>query len=303
MIQEKAFSQLTSIDQFAKEDFFHFFAKALEVKKEKTSSGLEGKILASCFFEPSTRTRLSFESAMLRLGGSVIGFSDEKVTSGKKGESLQDTIKTVSLYADIIVLRHPLDGASTLAAASTTTPVINAGDGTGEHPTQTLTDLFTLYETRSSLEDLHIGIVGDLFYGRTCHSLAIALSHFQARLYFVAPSGLQMPTSICDLLKKRGIKFSFHETMEEVAPKWDVLYMTRLQKERGAQLNEHPYFLLKKSDLTHMKPSVSILHPFPRAGELDLALDASRQALYFQQMDNGLVVRKTLLLSMLEDRS
>lgn len=291
---------LVSIDQLSKEEILSLLEKAKRLKEKKPSPFLQGKILASCFFEPSTRTRLSFEAAMIKLGGSVIGFSNVESTSSKKGESFQDTIKMISNYADVVVLRHFLEGASKLAAESCSIPIINAGDGKNEHPTQTLIDLFTIFERKGSLNDLHIGIVGDLKNGRAAHSLALGLSHFNARLYFVSPPSLTMPDSICYKLKRRGIKFSSHKEISSIGHKWDILYMTRLQKERTSSWNEE-YLSITREEVLHLNPYLSVLHPMPRTEEMDRAIDSLPQAAYFDQAKNALFVRQALISELLKE--
>lgn len=260
---------------------------------------LKGKILASCFFEPSTRTRLSFEAAMIRLGGSVIGFSEGGSTSTQKGETLSDTIRIISNLSDLIVIRHSAEGSAFAAANVSVKPVINAGDGANQHPTQTLLDLFTIRELHGKLDGLHIAMVGDLRFARTVHSLALGLSHYAMRLYFVSSPELALPEEIAQSLRKTGVKFSYHEDLEEVLPKLDILYMTRRQKERSS-LPEKAPFVLRKSHLEQGKESLRVLHPLPRVSEIDPAIDSLPQAAYFQQAANGLFVREAILSLMLE---
>ena len=223
---------LISVKDLSKEELLFLINTAENMDQEDCSELLRGKILATLFFEPSTRTRLSFESAMKRLGGSVIGFADPKVTSSQKGESLADTIKMIEGYADIIVMRHPIEGSARLAAETAKIPVINGGDGANQHPTQTIVDLFTIKKTQGKLDELHIAMIGDLKFGRTVHSLAIALSHFRVKLYFVSPESLRMPEHILEALRKNNIIFSEHEKLEDVIPLVDIFYVTRIQKER-----------------------------------------------------------------------
>lgn len=236
---------------------------------------------------------------MKRLGGEVIGFAESGVTSAKKGESLADTMRVIGGYADIIVLRHPLEGAARLAANFIDTPVINAGDGANEHPTQTLLDLFTIRENFGMINDLQIAIVGDLKHGRTAHSLALALKRFGARLYFVSPESLSMPDKITDELKEAGIPFSFHRRIEEIIHRVDILYMTRIQEERFFDRMEYDeikgYFHLTEALLDEGKPHLKIYHPLPRLKEIDVAIDDLPQAGYFTQANNGLYVREALL--------
>lgn len=290
---------IISISDFSKEDLLHLLEQTRRIKHDPPANLLNGHILGSCFFEPSTRTRLSFESAMIKLGGSVIGFADMHMTSAKKGESLQDSFKMLHHYADVLVIRHPLEGAAQLAAEASDVPVINAGDGANQHPTQTFLDLFSLQECQGRLDDLHIAMAGDLKYGRTVHSLAQALIHFKPRLYFLSPQGLEMPKEICNELKEKGIKFSFHQSFEEFIDKVDALYMTRIQEERFIhklefELVKHSY-ILKKEHLTNVKPNFKILHPLPRIFEINPAVDQTPYAYYFQQAQHGLFTRQALL--------
>lgn len=295
---------LVSIDDLTKEEIIYILKTSSNYKNKLLKlDALKGNLLASCFFEPSTRTRFSFESAMLRLGGNVMGFSDPLTTAIKKGETLYDTMKMVENYADIIVLRHPHDGAARWAAECVNIPVINAGDGSNEHPTQTLTDLFTIQESQGMLDYLSIGIVGDLRYGRTAHSLAKAAVHFGFRLYFVSPQMLEMPKEVCDFLKEKGVKFSFHRQMEEILNKIDILYMTRIQEERfndklEFQRLKNSYHLNIKH-LDNIKETMRIMHPLPRNKEVDISIDKTKYAIYFQQAENALYVRQALMSMLL----
>lgn len=288
-----------SITEFSKDEILHVLKVAEGLKKKPQPHLLDGKVMGACFFEPSTRTRLSFETSMQKLGGSVMGFADPNVTSVKKGETLHDSMRIIGQYADVIVMRHKLEGAARRASEATDTPVINAGDGANQHPTQTLLDLFTLKESQKKLTELHIAMVGDLKYGRTVHSLAQALTHFNARLYFVAPESLQMPSFLCDELKKHQIKFSFHEKIEEVIQKVDILYMTRIQEERFPDKLEYEkvknVYVLHAGMLGGVKKNLRILHPLPRINELEESVDTTPYAYYFEQAKNGLYVRQALL--------
>ncbi|MCP4475574.1 MAG: aspartate carbamoyltransferase [Gammaproteobacteria bacterium] len=276
------------------------------VKTEAIPTCLQGKILASCFFEPSTRTRLSFESAMLRLGGQVIGFASAKNTSIQKRESLSDSIRIISAYADAIVLRHPAEGAARLAAEVSAKPVINAGDGANRHPSQTLLDLFTIRETQGTLEGLRIAFVGDLKYGRTVHSLTQACARYpNTRFYFVAPDMLTMPDHICDLLRDQSIKFSFHTDIQDIVDHVDILYMTRIQQERfeAEELRKfRKRYRLTESMVAQAKNNMKILHPLPRVDEIDVEVDRSPYAYYFQQAENGLYLRQALLALLLNQQ-
>jgi len=301
-----AHKSLISISDLSKEEIEMILHKSMQIKKHPPGEILKGLILATCFFEPSTRTRLSFESAMLRLGGQIIGFSDAGSTSAKKGESLQDAMKVISGYADAIVLRHPLDGAARVAHEAACIPVINAGDGANQHPTQTLVDLFTIQECQGKLNGLSIAFVGDLKYGRTVHSLASACSFFDMRLYFISPEQLTLPEYILHDLRKKGVKFSFHQTIEEIMGKIDILYMTRIQKERlaeGEYEQLKAYYILKKNMLEGAKSTMKIMHPLPRIGAIDYDVDSTSNAYYFQQAHNGIFVRKALLSLILKEAS
>lgn len=290
---------ILSMNDLSKADVLRVLSVAQAMKKRPAPALLRGYVLGSCFFEPSTRTRLSFETAMLRLGGSVIGFADPSVTSTKKGETLADTARIVSQYADVIALRHFIEGAARRAAEVVDIPVINAGDGGNQHPTQALIDLFTMRECQKKIDGLHIAIVGDLKYGRGIHSLVQALKHFSVRLYFVAPAAVQLPEAFRDELKERQIKFSLHESFEELIPKLDILYLIRMQEERFSDRLEYERlkhaFLLKRSALEHAKPSLRILHIMPRVCEMDTDIDRTTHAYYFEQAKNGLYIRQALL--------
>ena len=294
-------SDLISIADLSRQDLELVIETALKLYRNPQPDLLKGAILANCFFEPSTRTRLSFEAAMLRGGGSVIGFSDSATTSTKKGESLPDTIRVIGSYADIIAIRHPKEGSARAAAEATPKPVINAGDGANQHPTQTLIDLFSILSCQGTIDSLHIAIAGDLKFGRTVHSLCQALSHYNVRLYFVSPESLSLPDSAQHELRKKGMKFSFHSSFETVLPKVDILYMTRIQKERFSSFGEplaNPC-LVKERHLDKVKPNLRILHPLPRVDELELDIDQTPYAYYFQQAEHGIPVRMALLALML----
>lgn len=290
---------ILSINDLSKSDILHVLKLAAALKTRPQPKLLDGFLMGSCFFEPSTRTRLSFESAMQRLGGRVVGFADPAVTSVKKGESLHDTIKIVGQYVDVIAMRHPLDGAARAAAEATDTPVINCGDGANQHPTQTLLDLFTIKECQKKLDGLEIAMVGDPKHSRTMHSLAQILTHFNARLYFVAPTSLQMPEYITNELKHAGIKFSFHEQLDEVLKKVDILYMNRIQEERFADRAEYEQlknsYILTAGMLSGVKKNMRVLDPLPRVNEIQTDVDATPHAYYFEQAKNGLYVRQAVL--------
>ena len=267
---------------------------------------LRGRILATLFFEPSTRTRLSFESAMLSLGGSVLGFSSADSSSTAKGETLTDTIRTVACYADIIAMRHPKEGAPMAGSLKSCVPIINAGDGGHNHPTQTLTDLMTIRREKGRLEHMTIGLCGDLKFGRTVHSLIGAMSRYEGiRFVLISPPELRVPAYITNSLAERGIPFTEVETMEEVMPDLDVLYMTRVQKERF--FNEADYIRLKDSyildpdKLRTAKADLAIMHPLPRVNEISVKVDDDPRAVYFKQVRNGRFVRMALIKTLLED--
>ena len=290
---------LVSIHDLSKKDILAILNRAHQLKNQPEPDLLTGKVLASCFFEPSTRTRLSFESSMLRLGGSVVGFSDGGNTSEKKGETLHDSMRVMGDYADVLVVRHPLEGAARQAADATSTPVINAGDGANQHPTQTLLDLYSIRECQGKLEDLRVGFVGDLKYGRTVHSLVHALAHFGARMFFVSPPSLDLPTSICEQLKQSGVLFSFHPDIASISDKVDILYMTRIQEERfqnPVDLNQvRRSITLTPELLQGAREHLRVLHPLPRLWEVTPQIDATHNAYYFEQSANGVPVRQALL--------
>ncbi|MFH1408334.1 MAG: aspartate carbamoyltransferase [Nanoarchaeota archaeon] len=290
---------IISIRDFSREEILHILETAKQFEAKPDRALLKDKLLATLFFEPSTRTRLSFEAAMHLLGGRVIGFSDAKGTSTSKGESLWDSIKIVAGYCDVIVMRHPLEGAARLAAESADVPVINGGDGSNQHPTQTFLDLYTILKNKGTLEGLHVGFLGDLKFGRTVHSLARSLSHFNATMYFIAPQELRMPRDDVAYLESQGITVVETEDLYSVSPKLDVLYNTRIQKERFPDPADYEkvkgVYKLDKKILKTAKLELKILHPLPRVDELSPELDASEQAVYFQQAANGVPVRAALL--------
>ena len=290
---------IISINNLKREEILYILKKAKEFKNNPKSNLLNDKIIGSLFFEPSTRTRLSFEAAVNRLGGRVIGFADSNVTSTKKGESLHDTIKIIGQYCDLIVMRHPRKGSVIEAGQSTDKPIINAGDGTNQHPTQTLLDLFTIQETQGKIKNLSIAFVGDLKYGRTANCLALALQHFNSKMYFIAPKELQMQSRVLDKLDKNKIEYSLHERMGEVINEADILYMTRIQQERFANVDDYKKlkgtFVLKKEMLEDVKNNFKIMHPLPRVDEINKEVDTTPFACYFQQAQNGLYLREALL--------
>ena len=287
-----------SVDDFSKDDLLLLVEAAQRQSQHAHLQPLKGKILASLFFEPSTRTRLSFEAAMKRLGGDVIGFSDWKDTSIQKGEDLRDTIKVIDGYADAIVIRHPDAGSAHLAAEAARVPVINGGDGSNQHPTQTFVDLYTMYQAHGSLEGFSVGFLGDLKYGRTVHSLVKALRHFDVDMYFISPQELQLPREVLHHVKPGKVKTETSD-LSEVAGQLDFVYATRIQKERFLFQEEYAKlsasYQLGNGFLKQAKPTVKIMHPLPRVGELKHELDETNNALYFQQAHNGIPVRMALL--------
>ena len=294
---------LISLKEQNKNDILELLDIALRLKAKwkacEATDYLHNKTLVMLFQKTSTRTRLSFETAMERLGGKVVGFADANVTSVKKKETLYDTIKIIGQYVDVIAMRHPLGGAAQRASEATNKPIINGGDGANQHPTQTLLDMFTIKECQKKLEGLHIALVGDLKYGRTVHSLAQAMKLFNTRFYFVAPDSLRMPEYICDELKEQGIKYSFHQTIEEVIKKVDILYMTRIQGERFADQMEYDkvkdMYVLNAAMLKNVQKNLRIMHPLPRVNEIHPNVDSTPHAYYFEQAENGLYVRQALL--------
>lgn len=301
MVNSLYLRDIISINDLKREDLLAVLEVATSLKQHPQPDLLKHKVIASCFFEASTRTRLSFETAIHRLGASVVGFSDSNNTSlGKKGETLADTISVISQYVDAIVIRHPQEGASRLAAQfAGKIPVINAGDGANQHPTQTLLDLFTIQESQGSLNNLHIAMVGDLKYGRTVHSLTQALSKFDNNhFYFIAPEALAMPAHILHLLEEKGITYSLHDNIEAVLPKLDILYITRVQKERldpSEYANVKAQFILTSHELAAAKSGMKVLHPLPRIDEITTDVDKTSHAYYFQQAGNGIYARQALL--------
>ncbi|AML55849.1 aspartate carbamoyltransferase [Serratia rubidaea] len=292
---------IISINDLSREDLELVLRTAASLKAQPQPELLKHKVIASCFFEASTRTRLSFETAIQRLGASVVGFSDSSNTSlGKKGETLSDTISVISTYVDAIVMRHPQEGAARLASDfSGDIPVLNAGDGANQHPTQTLLDLFTIQETQGRLSNINIAMVGDLKYGRTVHSLTQALAKFEGnRFYFIAPDALAMPGYILKMLEEKGIAYSLHNSIEEVVPQLDILYMTRVQKERldpSEYANVKAQFVLRAADLAGARDNMKVLHPLPRIDEITIDVDKTPYAYYFQQAGNGIFARQALL--------
>ena len=295
---------LVTIANLEKEKIEYLIRMAQEFEKHPNRKLLEGRVVATLFFEPSTRTRLSFETAANRLGARVIGFTDPKVTSSTKGETLKDTIMMVSNYADVIVMRHYLEGAALYAAEVSPVPVINAGDGANQHPTQTMLDLYSIYKTQGTLENLNIYLVGDLKYGRTVHSLLMAMRHFNPTFHFIAPRELAMPEEYKLYCREHNIRYEEHEDFnEEVISHADILYMTRVQRERFTDLMEYErvkdVYVLRAAMLAGARPNMRILHPLPRVGEIAYDVDDDPHAYYFEQAKNGLFAREAIICDVL----
>ncbi len=294
---------LISIQDFTKEEILHVLEVAKEFERNRVQKILEGKVIACIFFEPSTRTRLSFETAVNRLGAKVIGFSDATNTSVSKGETLKDTIKMVSNYVDMIIMRHPLEGSSRYASEVASVPVVNAGDGANQHPSQTLLDLYSIMQTQGHLDHLAINMVGDLKYGRTTHSLLQAMSHFSPEFIFTSPEELKMPVEYKNFLDGKGIRYHETASLEEHLNDCDILYMTRVQQERFTDPMEYEkvkdVYRLTASMLSNVKPNMKILHPLPRVGEIEQDVDDTPYAYYFKQAENGLYVRMAIIAYLL----
>jgi len=296
-------NSLVSISDYSKEEILAILDSAAEFEANPNRKILDGKVIATLFFEPSTRTRLSFETAVIRLGGSIIGFSDAATSSSSKGETLNDTIHMVSCYADAIVMRHPLEGAARYAAEVSPVPIINAGDGSNQHPSQTLLDLYSIFKTQGTLENMTICVVGDLKYGRTVHSLIMAMSHFHPTFKFIAPDELRIPDEYKVFCKKNDIPFTEVTDLNDNFNDADILYMTRVQKERFLDLMEYELvknvYTLKNSMLYNTKPNLRILHPLPRVNEIDPDVDNNDKAYYFRQAQNGLYIRQAIVSKVL----
>jgi len=278
-------SSLVSIEDYTKDEILEVLKLASAFEENPNQRLLEGKVVASLFFEPSTRTRLSFETAINRLGGRIVGFSDASSSSVTKGETLKDTIKMVDNYCDLIVMRHPVEGAARYASEVAAHPVINAGDGANQHPSQTMLDLYSIYKTQGTLENLTICMVGDLKYGRTVHSLLQAMSHFHPTFHFVAPESLQMPTAYKLKLRELNISYYEHTELDEVIDQADILYMTRVQRERFADPLEYEkvknVYILKNAMLANAKENMRILHPLPRAHKIEVRVGGESKVSFF----------------------
>ena len=294
---------LISIQDFSKDEILHILDVAKEFEKNREQNFLAGKVVACLFFEPSTRTRLSFEAAVNRLGARVIGFPDNKNTSQSKGETLEDTIRIVSGYADMIVMRHPSEGAAAVAASVASVPVVNAGDGTNQHPTQTLLDLFAIRETQGRLDHLTVNMVGDLKYGRTVHSLSEAMSLFEPKFIFTAPEELKMPGKYLSFLDEKGIPYTQTQSLEAYINDCDILYMTRVQQERFAFKEDYEkvkdVYELNAAMLKNVRPNMKVLHPLPRVSEIHTDVDTTPYAYYFEQATGGMYVRMAVIAYLL----
>lgn len=293
-----------TIADLSKEKILYMIKLAQEFEKHPNREILKGKVVATLFFEPSTRTRLSFETAANRLGARVIGFSDAKVTSATKGETLKDTILMVSNYADAIVMRHYIEGAAQYASEVAPIPIINAGDGAHQHPSQCMLDLYSIYKTQGTLENLNICLVGDLKYGRTVHSLIMAMRHFNPTFHFIAPKELAMPNEYKIYCKEHNIKYVEHTAFnEKIINEADILYMTRVQKERFSDLMEYEkvknVYILKNDMLNNARYNMKILHPLPRVNEIEYEVDTNPHAYYIQQAQNGLYAREAIICDVL----
>lgn len=293
-------NSLVSIDDISRDDILDLLERARFFEEHPNHRILQGKVVATLFFEPSTRTRLSFETAVNRLGGRIIGFSDASTTSSSKGETLKDTIKMVSNYVDLIIMRHYLEGAARYATEVTDTPIINAGDGANQHPSQTMLDLYSIYKTQGTLENLTITMVGDLKYGRTVHSLLMAMRFFNPTFRFVACDELRMPKEYRDFCDANGIRYTEHtEFGPNVLSDTDILYMTRVQRERFSDIMEYErvknLYTLRNDMLEYTKPTLRVLHPLPRVNEIDRDVDDNPKAYYFEQARNGLYARQAII--------
>jgi aspartate carbamoyltransferase catalytic subunit len=294
---------LVSIDDFSKREIIDILDLAEEFEKQPVRKLLDGKVIATLFFEPSTRTRLSFESAINRLGGKVVGFSDSSSSSVAKGETLHDTIRMVSNYSDLIVIRHPVEGSARFASEVASVPVINAGDGANQHPTQTMLDLYSIRKTQGKLDNLNIFMVGDLKYGRTVHSLMMAMSRWDATFNFISPEELKMPDEFKLYLDNLGLKYYEHSDFSDIISKADIIYMTRVQKERFSDPIEYEkvknVYVLKNEMLKNTKSNMRILHPLPRVNEIHTDVDTNPKAYYFDQALNGVFTRQAILCTLL----
>ena len=299
---------IISMNDMSKEEILNILKIAEKIEdtsEEEKLKFLHGKIISTLFFEPSTRTKMSFESAALRLGAEILHFPPLELTSLKKGESFTDTIKMVESYSDVIVVRHPYDGAARLAANTSKKPVLNAGDGSNQHPSQTLLDLYTILKEKGTLNNISIAFVGDLKYGRTVHSLVKALTHFNPKIYFISPEILKMPQYLLDDLDKNNVKYEILKDFRDCLNKLDVFYMTRIQRERFPDIEDYEkvkgvYVINKENIVGKCKENMIILHPLPRVDEIATDLDDTKYALYFKQAKNGIPVRQAMIMTVLD---
>jgi aspartate carbamoyltransferase catalytic subunit len=294
---------LVSIDDLSTDEILRVLDLAVEFEANPVQNLLAGKVISTLFFEPSTRTRLSFESAVSRLGGKIVGFSDASSSSVSKGETLNDTIRTVSNYCDLIVMRHPIEGSARFASEISSVPIVNAGDGANQHPTQTLLDLYSIRKTQGRLDDLNIFLVGDLKYGRTVHSLMMAMARWNATFNFISPDELRMPDEYKIYLENAGLKYYEHTDFTDIISRADIIYMTRVQRERFSDPIEYEkvknVYVLRNSMLKNTKPNLRILHPLPRVNEIHIDVDANQKAYYFEQALNGVYTRQAIICSLL----
>lgn len=294
---------LVSINDYTTDEINRILKLASEFENNPVQNILSGKVIATLFFEPSTRTRLSFESAVNRLGGRIIGFTDASSSSVSKGESLKDTVLTVANYSDLIVMRHPLEGSAKYASEVSGVPIVNAGDGANQHPTQTLLDLYSIQKTQGTLENLNIFLVGDLKYGRTVHSLMMAMSRFNPTFNFISPEELRMPDEYKLFLENKGIKYYEHLDFTDIISRADIVYMTRVQKERFSDPMEYEKvknaFILRNHMISNTKANMKILHPLPRVNEINTDVDQNNKAYYFTQALNGVYTRQAIITSIL----
>lgn len=295
---------LVSIDDLSTDEMVSILDLAEKFEKEPNQRLLEDSVIATLFFEPSTRTRLSFESAISRLGGKIIGFTDASSSSVSKGESLNDTIRTVNNYCDLIVMRHPVEGSARLASEIADVPVVNAGDGANQHPTQTMLDLYSIRKTQKSLDNLNIFLVGDLKYGRTVHSLLMAMSRWNTTFNFISPEELKMPVEYKLYLDRLGLKYYEHSDFTDIIKEADVIYMTRVQKERFSDPIEYEkvknVYVLRNHMLRDTKENLKVLHPLPRVNEIHRDVDVNTKSYYFQQALNGVYTRQAILTRLLD---
>lgn len=294
---------LVSITDYSKEEIFKILDLATDFEKNPNQNLLDNKVIATLFFEPSTRTRLSFESAISRLGGKFIGFTDSSSSSVSKGESLKDTIMTVANYSDMIVMRHPIEGSARWASEVSRVPIVNAGDGANQHPTQTLLDLYSIRKTQGTLDNLNVYFVGDLKYGRTVHSLLQAMSMFNTTFNFISPEELKIPDEYKLFLEKKGLKYYEHRDFSDIISHADIIYMTRIQRERFSDPMEYEKtknsYVLKNNMLENTKPNMKVLHPLPRVNEIHTNVDENEKAYYFTQALNGVYTRQAIITHIL----